>query len=278
MIPGVFARASRARPAGPALAGAVLVALAVAVAFPGLLTGRDPAVTDLTAALSPPGAGHLFGTDELGRDVLARVVYGARTSLLIGIGATVLGALGGTVIGLVAAAGGRRVDQALMRLLDVALAVPELLLALVIVAFTGTGTANVLVAVGLAAVPNYARVVRGQALVAVRSGYAEAAIGLGTPWPVIVLRHVLPNVAGPLLLLATTGTGTSIISGSALSFLGLGPEPPAVEWGAMLADGRENLAVAWWPGVFPGLAVVAVVMSVTVVGRWLQARAEGRTA
>ncbi|WP_329191901.1 ABC transporter permease [Streptomyces sp. NBC_01435] len=257
---------------GRRVAAAVLVLLGVAVVFPGLLAPHPPNDTDVVSAFRPPGGGHPFGTDELGRDVLSRVVYGARPSLAIGLGATALGVLAGLAVGLLAATGPRVVDRALMRGLDVLLAFPELLLALLVVTVVGSGTANVLVAIGIAAVPTYARLVRGQALPVIGSPYAEAAVVLGVRRPVIVLRHVLPNVTGPLLVLATIGTGTAVISGSALSFLGLGTPPPAAEWGSMLSDGREFLATAWWTATFPGLAIVAVVLSVTVLGRSLRSR------
>ncbi|MEE1841491.1 ABC transporter permease [Streptomyces sp. NPDC007076] len=260
------------RRVAPAVAAAVLVLLGVAVVFPGLLAPHPPNDTDVVSAFRPPGGAHPFGTDELGRDVLSRVVYGARPSLAIGLGATALGVLAGLAVGLLAATGPRVVDRALMRGLDVLLAFPELLLALLVVTVVGSGTANVLVAIGVAAVPTYARLVRGQALPVIGSPYAEAAVVLGVRRPVIVLRHVLPNVTGPLLVLATIGTGTAVISGSALSFLGLGTPPPAAEWGSMLSDGREFLATAWWTATFPGLAIVVVVLSVTVLGRSLRSR------
>jgi peptide/nickel transport system permease protein len=262
-------------PPGVLLAAAVLALLVLAALFPGLLTGRHPSDTDIGGALLGPGTAHPFGTDELGRDVLARVVYGARPSLTIGLGATALGAALGIPIGLLAAVGGRLLDQVLMRCLEVLLALPELLLALLVVTVVGAGTGNVLVAIGVAAVPNYARLIRAQALVALGSEYVEAAVGLGRGRVHIALRHVLPNVLGPLLVLATIGSGTAIVSGSALSFLGLGPAPPSPEWGGMLSDARDHLGTAWWTGVFPGLAVVAVVLSVTVLGRRLRARGEG---
>ncbi|MEV6311026.1 ABC transporter permease [Streptomyces sp. NPDC051840] len=253
----------------PVAAGLVLAVWAVAATAPGLLVSAGPDATDVLVALQPPSGPHPFGTDELGRDVLSRVVHGARLSLAIGLGATALAVAAGLLVGLLAAAGGKHWDQPLMRAQDVLLAFPELLLALLVVTVVGSGTANVLVAIGIAAVPTYARLVRGQALAVMRSGYVEAAAALGVRRPVIVLRHVLPNVAGPLLVLATVGTGTAVISGSALSFLGLGAAPPAAEWGAMLSDGREFLATAWWTATFPGLAIVSVVLSVTVLGRSL---------
>lgn len=254
-----------------ALAGLALLA----VLAPGLLAPYSPTDTHALAALQAPSAAHPFGTDELGRDLWSRVVHGARISLTIGLGATALGVLGGTALGLLAAVGGRRVDPLLMRAVDILLAFPELLLALLVVSIVGAGTANVLVAIGIAAVPNYARLVRAQALVALRAGYVEAAVVLGRRRTAIVLRHVLPNIGGPLLVLATIGTGTAVVSGAALSFLGLGPAPPTAEWGAMLADGRDHLGTAWWVGVFPGLAVAVVVLSLTAFGRRLQSRADG---
>ncbi|MFF0739946.1 ABC transporter permease [Streptomyces sp. NPDC004111] len=265
-------RARRGGRLATVLPALVLALLAVAALFPRLLVSQGPDDTEVLAALRPPSAEHPLGTDELGRDVLARLVHGARLSLTIGLGATLLAAVAGIVVGLLAATGPRWADQVLMRALDVLLAFPELLLALLVVAVVGSGTANVLVAIAVAAVPTYARLVRGQALLAVRSGYAEAAAVLGVPRPLIVLRHVLPNVLGPLLVLASIGTGTAVISGSALSFLGLGAPPPAAEWGAMLADGREFLATAWWTATFPGLAIALVVLSVTVLGHRLRDR------
>ncbi|WP_335937424.1 ABC transporter permease [Streptomyces sp. PTD5-9] len=257
------------RRAAVGLAGGVVALLAVAVLFPGALAPYPPNATRVVDALQPPGGAHPFGTDELGRDVLARVVYGARPSLMIGFGATSLGVLAGLVLGLLAATGPRVLDRVLMRGLDVLLAFPELLLALLVVTVVGPGTVNVLVAIGVASVPTYARLVRGQALPVVGSDFVEAAKVLGVRRPLIVLRHVLPQVTGPLLVPATIGTGTAVVSGSALGFLGLGAAPPAAEWGAMLSDGREFLATAWWTATFPGLAIVVVVLSMTVLGRSL---------
>ncbi|GHJ38964.1 ABC transporter permease [Streptomyces sp. TS71-3] len=261
-------------PALAAVYGALGVLVLLTVFAPGLLAPYEPNDTHVLSAFQAPGAAHPFGTDELGRDVLSRVIHGARTSLTIGVGASAIGVVGGALVGLLAAVGGSRTDQVLMRAMDVLLAFPELLLALLVVSVVGAGAGNVLAAIGLAAVPNYARLVRAQALVVLRSGYVEAAVVLGAGRGTIVLRHVLPNVAGPLLVLATIGTGTAVVSGAALSFLGLGPAPPTAEWGAMLSEGREYLATAWWVGVFPGVAVAAVVLSLTLLGRHLKSRAD----
>ncbi|WP_406299247.1 ABC transporter permease [Embleya sp. NBC_00888] len=259
----------------------VVVALAVLLLFaliglaPGLFTGTSPIDTDPLAALQGPSAEHWFGTDQLGRDVFARVLHGARPSLLLGLGATVFALVGGTVWGLLSALGGRAADQVGMRLADIMLSLPELLLALFVVTLLGRGTVDVMVAVAIAAMPGYARLVRAEALVVRRSGYVEAAAGLGLRRPVLIVRHVLPNAIGPLLVLGTVGFGTSLIYASGLSFLGLGAQPPSPEWGAMLSEGRGFLETAWWIGVFPGAAVTCAVIAVNVAGRHARTRFAG---
>ncbi|MFE2868583.1 ABC transporter permease [Embleya sp. NPDC059259] len=268
----------------PAPRASVVVALVVLVLFaliglaPGLFTGTSPIETDPLAALRGPGAEHWFGTDQLGRDVFARVLHGARPSLLLGLGATVFALVGGTLWGLLSALGGRAADQVCMRLADIMLSLPELLLALFVVTLLGRGTVDVMVAVAIAAMPGYARLVRAEALVVRRSGYVEAAAGLGLRRPVLIVRHVLPNAIGPLLVLGTVGFGTSLIYASGLSFLGLGAQPPSPEWGAMLSEGRGFLETAWWIGVFPGAAVTCAVIAVNVAGRHARTRFAGGTA
>ncbi len=274
-VTGDRTRRRLSRP-GVALAGVVLVLLTLVAVDPGLFTSTAPNETDLARALSGPSGAHWFGTDQLGRDMFARVLYGARPSLLVGLGSTVFALLGGTAVGLAAALGGRVGDEALMRLVDVLLSLPPLLLALLAVTVLGTGTVNVMLAVAIAFAPGYARIVRAEALVVRRSGYVEAAVGLGLRRPVLVARHVLPNTLGPLLVLGTVGFGTSVIYASGLSFLGLGARPPSPEWGAMLSEGRDFLSSAWWIGVFPGLGITVAVIAVNVVGRYAQQRFAGR--
>ncbi|WP_380282881.1 ABC transporter permease [Kitasatospora purpeofusca] len=251
----------------------LLAAVALVLVFPGVFATHAPEATDVAAALRPPGAEHWLGTDQLGRDVWSRLVHGTRLSLLIAVGATLIGVGGGALLGLIAGCGGRRVDFALMRVVDVLLGFPELLLALMVVALLGGGTVNVAIAIGIAGVPNYARLVRGQARLVLRSEYVEAARVLGVPAWRSVLRHVLPNVGGPLVVLASIGLGSAIISGSGLSVLGLGPVPPAADWGSMVADGKDFLQTAWWISIAPGLAVSVVVVCTTLIGRSLQLRA-----
>ncbi|MDL4771544.1 MULTISPECIES: ABC transporter permease [Thermomonosporaceae] len=262
--------------AGLWLGAAVLAALVLVALVPSLLAPHSPTEADPLRTLLPPGAHHPLGTDQNGRDVLSRMVHGARPSLLSGLGASGLALLGGTALGLLAARGGRVADQVVTRGLDVFMAIPGLLLALLVIAVAGPGTLNVVLAVAVLTMPVYARIVRAQILQISRSGYVEGAVTLGVRPAAIVWRHVLPNALGPVLVLATLGVGSAIGAGSTLSFLGLGPRPPAPEWGAMLADSRGYYAVAWWTAVFPGVAITGSVLAITVVGRHLQRRVEGR--
>ncbi|GGT04217.1 ABC transporter permease [Nonomuraea spiralis] len=272
----------RRRPARAGLRVAVpvlfLAVLALAVLAPELLTGVDPLAADPLGALSPPGGAHPLGADHLGRDVLSRVVHGARHSISIGVGATVLAVVAGVLLGLAAGLSPKWLDEALARSFDVLSTLPELLLALLVVAITGPGTVNVIFAIAVAQIPNYARVIRAQTFVVRHSGYVEQARTFGRGRLAITFGHVLPNVLGPIPVLATIGLGTAVIAGSGLSFLGMGPQPPAAEWGAMLSEGRNYLRVAWWEALFPGIAITLTVVCLTVVGRRFQRRFEGRSS
>ncbi|MET7425454.1 ABC transporter permease [Dactylosporangium sp. NPDC005555] len=268
-------RVPRVPTAGVVAAGIVLALLLLAVLAPGLLTRTGPDEVDPIIALRAPDGTHWLGTDQLGRDVFTRIVHGARISLVTGIAATLLAVVAGTVLGLLSALGGRIVDEVLMRAVDVLLALPGILLALLVIAVLGPGPVSELVAIAFAAVPGYARMIRGQALSVRRADYVTSAVAIGVRPAGLVWRHVLPNSLGPVLVLATLGTGSAIIIGSSLSFLGLGPRQPTPEWGAMLADGRDFLSTAWWVGVFPGLAITVTVVAVTVLGRRWQRRFEG---
>lgn len=259
----------RLRPA-TALAVAVLALLALAAIWPGLLAHQDPNATDTAQALRGPSSDHLFGTDRLGRDVLSRVLHGARTSLAIGLGATAIGLVAGSLLGALAGFGPRLVDGLLMRLVDVLSAIPELLLALVAIVVLGTGSANVAAAIGVASVPSMARLVRAQVLVVRHAEFVTAArtLGRGPAW--LVLRHVLPNAVGPVLALAAISTGTAVVAGAGLSYLGFGPGPPSPEWGSMLVESQDFMQDAPWTVLFPGLAVAAVVLCSSVIGRELR--------
>ncbi|TDD73279.1 ABC transporter permease [Actinomadura rubrisoli] len=258
-------------------AAALFLALVVLAALaPGLLVDGSPGDADALSALQGPGGDHPLGTDANGRDVLTRIVYGARPSLLTGLGATALAVAAGTALGLLAGLGGQVLDQIVMRLADMVLSLPTMLLALLVLAVTGPGTGPTIYAIAVYTAPGYARLVRVQTMLVRRSEYVEAAESLGQTRPRVVARHILPNAFAPLAVLAAMEVGIALIAASALSFLGFGPRPPAPEWGAMLAAGRDYFAVAWWVAVFPGLAITLTVLSITAVGRALQRRSEGR--
>jgi peptide/nickel transport system permease protein len=255
----------------------LLLVVAWAVA-PSAFTSESPFDTDIEAAIQAPSLQHWFGTDASGRDIFTRVVFGARSSLLIGIGATVLALVAAILFGFAAGLGGRFTDGAISRFLEVVLALPGLLLALILIAVLGPGVATEIVAVALGSAAGYAWMVRGQVIAVRNSDYVHAATALGHKRSRIVVQHVFPNAMRPLLVLATMGIGQSIVWASSLSFLGLGVAPPAPEWGAMLDAGRDFVSTAWWLELFPGLAIVGCTLAVTVLGRHLQQRIEGRLA
>lgn len=266
------------RPVRPGLwaAGAFVVLLVLAAAVPQWLAPCDPLDATARLAFQPPSPVHWLGTDENGRDVLSRLIFGVRSSLFMGLAATALGLAWGTLIGLVSGLGPRWLDAALMRGIDVLLAFPDLLLALVIITFFGQGPANLILAVGIAGVPRYARLVRAQTLNVRQAGYVEAAVTLGQSQLAVVLLHILPNAFKPVLILATIGIGGAITAGAALSFLGFGAPPPAPEWGGMMAIGRSFLANAPWLVAWPALIITLTVVSISAIGRELLRRSEGK--
>ena len=248
----------------------LVLLLVVAVFFPSLFTPYTPEQMDFSAILQPPDLRHWFGTDQLGRDVFTRVVYGTSLSLSIGVGATLIASAGGIVLGTLAGLAPRAVRQLLVRLLDIMLAFPDLLLALLAITVLGRGPENTLLAVGLAGIAGYARLVRAQVLQVRLSGYVQHAVALGEPPMVIILRHIVPNTLRPLLVLATVGIGYSILSASALSCLGLGVTPPTAEWGALLSEGRNFLDSAPWVSLLPASVVALSVIAITLLGRRVQ--------
>ncbi|HIH9443272.1 TPA: ABC transporter permease [Klebsiella variicola subsp. variicola] len=248
----------------------LVLLLVVAVFFPSLFTPYTPEQMDFSAILQPPDLRHWFGTDQLGRDVFTRVVYGTSLSLSIGVGATLIASAGGIVLGTLAGLAPRAVRQLLVRLLDIMLAFPDLLLALLAITVLGRGPENTLLAVGLAGIAGYARLVRAQVLQVRLSGCVQHAVALGEPPMVIILRHIVPNTLRPLLVLATVGRGYSILSASALSFLGLGVTPPTAEWGALLSEGRNFLDSAPWVSLLPASVVALSVIAITLLGRRVQ--------
>ncbi|WP_017346815.1 ABC transporter permease [Pantoea sp. A4] len=251
---------------------AFVVLLLLVVLVPHWFTHYLPDDMDMDAILQPPSLHHLFGTDALGRDLYSRVVYGSALSLSIGLGATVLATAGGIVLGLLTSLGPRWLRQPLVHLLDILLAFPELLLALLIVAVLGRGPSNTLLAVGLSGIASYARLLRAQVLQVKLSGYVQQAVVLGERRTTIVLRHILPNALRPLLVVATLGVGQALLNASSLSFLGLGVVPPVAEWGALLADGRDFLDTAPWISLLPASVVALSVIALTLTGRRIQSR------
>lgn len=258
------------------LAGIVVLLFLIAAVAPELLQTHNAFKVDLNATLQPPSLAHLLGTDQAGRDLYSRVVKGAGQSLSIGIGATALSMTLATLLGVTAGLSGRLVDGAISRLLDTLFAFPTLFLALLFVTVFGTTVTTQIVAVGIGTAPGYARMIRGQVLAVRGAAYVEAARALGHPFGRIVRQHIFPNAMRPLVAMLTLGVGQSIIWASGLAFLGLGVAPPSPEWGALLDAGRNYIIRAWWLEVMPGLAIVSFALSVTVIGRHLQDRLEGK--
>jgi peptide/nickel transport system permease protein len=245
----------------------VLVLLLVVAFVVPLVVAIDPYQQSLRDSLLAPGTeGHVLGTDHFGRDVLLRLVDGGRVSLSVGILAVAISASVGGLIGLVSGYFGGWTDRIMMRLIDVKLAFPGILLALVIVTVLGTGLEKVMIAVGIGGIPRFARVVRGSVLNTKNELYVEAARSIGASDLRIMFAHLVPQVLGPAITIATFGLATAILSIASLSFLGLGAQPPTAEWGLMLSEARKYLRVAWWLSVFPGLAIVTVVLSVNLLG------------
>jgi peptide/nickel transport system permease protein len=255
----------------PAVAGLVLLVLLVLIALTApVLPLADPAEQGWRERLQPPSAEHPLGTDEFGRDLLARVVFGGRVSLMAGIMPVMLGGAVGTAIGLIAGFLGRRTDLVMMRVMDVLLAFPTLFLALAIVGALGSGLINAMLAVAVVNIPNYARLVRGQVLTIREREYVTAARATGATGPWIMIRHLLPNVMAPLLVQSTLSVGFAILATASLSFLGLGTQPPTADWGRMLATARQYLPEAWWLAVFPGAMIMLSVLSVNLFGEGLR--------
>lgn len=247
----------------------MMAVLLLAAFFPGLLTSRDPLAAAPRDKLLPPGAGHPFGTDQLGRDLFARIVHGSLLTLQATVLAVFVGLVAGSLTGLLAGYRGGVVDDVLMRLTDVLLSIPGLLLSLALVTALGFGTLKVALAVGVTSVSTFARIMRAEVMKIGRSTYVEAARASGTRWFAVLLRHVLPNAAGPVLVYAAIDFGAVILQVSSLSFLGYGAQPPTPEWGSLVSDGRNYLATAWWLTTLPGLVIAATVLAANRIARSL---------
>lgn len=249
---------------------AVVVVLIFMAIFAPFLAPYNPYLVQLDDRLQPPGGAHLLGTDELGRDVLSRLIYGARVALWVGIVTVVLAGLIGITGGLVAGYLGGSWDAIIMRLVDVFLAFPVIILAIAIVAVRGPGLTNVLVALALVYWTSYARVARGTVLLLREEEYTWAARTLGASSSRIMLRHLLPNAVAPLVVLASLGMGNAILAEAALSFLGLGIQPPEASWGSMLNSGMQFLRESSYLSTFPGLAIFVTVLGFNLLGDGLR--------
>lgn len=253
-----------------AMAGLViLVLLLLSAIFAPQLAPYDPLKMDFRARLSPPSADHWFGTNEFGRDIFSMILYGSRISIMVGFISVSFALVIGVILGVIAGYFDK-LDNLIMRITDVWLAFPTFLLAIAIVAVLGPGLTNAMIAVGIASTPQYIRVVRGAVLSVKEQEYIAAAKALGATNRRIVLNHVLPNVVAPIIVLSTLRFATAILSAAGLSFLGLGVQPPTPEWGAMAYASRSYIRQAWWLGLFPGLAILLMVLGFNLLGDGLR--------
>ena len=260
-----------------ALFGMLVVAVVLLAAiFAPIVSPFDPLAQDIGQRLKEPGwqdaqgRVHPLGTDHLGRDILARIIYGSRIALLVGLAAVLISGVIGMAVGLVAGYFRGKVDDVLMRLADVQLAFPFILLAIAVIGVLGPSLRNIIVVIGVSSWVVYARVVRGEVLSIREREFVQAAIALGSRDGRILVRHVLPNAFTPWLVVATLDMARVIVIESALSFLGLGVQPPTPTWGGMLADGRVYLSTAWWLATFPGLAILVTVLGINLFGDGLR--------
>jgi len=261
-------RALRTRPLATSGAAILLIWLIVILAGPRIAT-HDPLQQSLADRLSPPSREYLFGTDKLGRDLFSRVIYAARVSIPVGVMVIALAAAVGTTLGALAGFAGGAIDEALMRVTDVFLAFPPIILALAIAAALGPDLKNAMLALVAVWWPSYARMMRGVTLSIKQQEYVLASVAMGAGQGRILLRTILPNAVMPLLVLATVDIGGGVTAAAALSYLGLGVQPPTPEWGALVSDGAEALD-QWWLATFPGLAILTVVLAFNLVGDAVQ--------
>jgi peptide/nickel transport system permease protein len=254
----------------------VFLGVLLAAVLAPVVTPFDPLEQDIGQRLQAPGwqdaqgRVHPLGTDHLGRDILARIIFGSRIALVVGLAAVLISGVLGMIIGLVAGYFGARVDDFLMRLADIQLAFPFILLAIAVIGVLGPSLRNIIIVIGVSSWVVYARVVRGEVLSIREREYVQAAIALGSRNGRVLWSHVLPNTFTPWLVVATLDMARVIVIESALSFLGLGVQPPTPTWGGMLADGRVYLSTAWWLATFPGLAILVTVLGINLLGDGLR--------
>ncbi|MBM6583571.1 ABC transporter permease [Microvirga sp. BT689] len=261
----------------------ILIAFFVlAAVFAPLLAPYDPNSQNLLGRMRPPGTmsrsfHYLLGSDELGRDLLTRLIYGARVSLFVAIASVILSGVVGVLLGMLAGYLRGWVELIVMRLVDVFLSIPAILLAIITVAVLGTGLVNVIVVLALTRWPRYARIAYGQTLSVANMPYVRLAAFMGASTPRVLLRHILPNIIGAVTVVATLEFGLMVLFEAGLSFLGLGVQPPTASWGAMLSSGRNYLATAWWIATFPGLCLFLLILAVNLIGDDLRDRFDPRS-
>lgn len=260
----------------PKAAAAIILLLFICAIFSPWIAPHDPLRQDLVSALKPPcwqqgGSPHyLLGTDNLGRDILSRIVYGARISVIVGFAAVFLSGVLGTSLGIIAGYFGGRIDSVIMRFTDMMLSLPYILIAIAIIGAIGPSLTNLIIVLGITQWVGYTRIVRFEAMSLSKSEFVEMAVISGCRWWRILLVHILPNVLNTAVVLATLDVGKMIIFEAAMSFLGLGVRPPTPTWGGMLADGRVYLTFAWWIATFPGIAICITVLGGNLLGDWLR--------
>ncbi|NTF90220.1 ABC transporter permease [Agrobacterium rhizogenes] len=276
------ARLIRRTPTGVVISVVVLTLIVLMAIFAPLIAPHDPNTQNLLGRLKPPGTVarntlYLIGSDELGRDTLSRLIYGARVSLFVAVASVLLSGIFGSVIGMLAAFYRGWTETLIMRLVDIVLSVPAILLAIITVAVLGPGLLNVVLILALTRWPRYARVAYGQTLTVANMPYLRLSRFMGAGWFRVLWRHVLPNIAGGLIVVATLEFGLMVLFEAGLSFLGLGVQPPTASWGGMLSTGRNYVATAWWLSVMPGAALFLLVLSVNFIGDHLRDRLDPRS-
>lgn len=245
---------------------AVLLFIIICAIAPGWIAPYSPTEMKVDALMQPPSIAHILGTDQFGRDLFSLIVYGAKQSLITGIAAVFIGGILGTLIGVIAGYFGGLIDTIFMRAIDILMTIPNILLAIAVASALGPSLQNIIIAISIASIPSYARVIRGQVLSLKNRQYVDASQVVGASHGTIIFRHILPNILSPLLVMATLGVGTSILIGTGLSFLGLGIVQEVPDWGYLLSQGRGYISVAWWIVTFPGLAITILVVAVNVLG------------
>jgi len=270
-----WSRSARSRQVFVVVGGLIVLVFLIAAIAPGLLTSHNPSALYSGPATSPPGSGHLLGTDELGRDFFARLVYGTRSSLVMSVLIVVIGAVLGTVVGVTAGLFGGWIDEVLMRVVDLFLSLPGFVLALALAAALGRGERSVVIALGVIWWPGYARLLRGMVIGMKHRLHVESARALGAGNFRIARRHMLPFMYGQLNARITQDLGYALVNVAGLSFVGLGAQPPSPEWGSLLQSGLQYVATAWWLTVFPGLAITLWTVGIAMLGDGLSGFARG---